>query len=1014
MSAVLAVVTAAALTLLGLALPAAAAGNTWYVDQATGIGGSGCGQAPPTACTTVSEALQQAADGDTILIAPGDYIETLVVSKSVALQGTSRTGVVIQAEETDDTSTVTIGDASPVTVTVSTMTIHSDLFGHPAVLAKSASDVTLSDVTVTQRPDDRADPAQGVLVDGGSTATITDSTITGNAGGYGVGASNGSTATLDNTTVKGNAGSGVQVGALAGDPGQPSTVTITNSDITENAIGVSVIAGTATITGGTLADNKGPGLTVAGDGTADVTGTSITGNYLGLGGTFNGGIVVQDGVVTATGVTISGNSSGAMIGSGSLSLTDSVVKDNGNPDRDPDTTNGVGIGGLAGVSIGSDGPTPVEVTLKNTEVSGNKAAGVMLLDAQAQISASTINGNSIAGILAQGRGGDTGLPPATLALSGSTIADNGHDAAPGSSAGGMGLTIDHSSAVVTDTDVTGNALGISMGEAGTATITGGSVSGNSNGGISLPGPGRTVDLTGTSITGNGLSPAAGTPFAAAITLGGGSITGKGLTIAGNANGVFSLGGNVSLADSVVRDNIAGAFSPFAGIGILVGIFSGPLDTPATVLKVVRSEISGNTSGVMLLPGSETQISDSTIANNSAVGIAAGVASGQDFSPASIVLTGSTVADNDDGTSTNPEAPSGGLSIDNGATVLLGGSIIKNADGSTACTFPDSTGVLNDGGYNIVSDDSCKLDASTSQSSTDPVLEGLGNNGGSSRTMLPATAGPAAGFIPVGTMPAGTGAASQSLCADGSTDQRGIPRPQGEECSAGAAEVTQVPPLVIVTDSLPDGTVGVDYAGTLKATGGNGPPYSWGIKAGDSLPAGLTLDPATGEISGTPTASDDITFTVRVSDEAPAAGLRGRTAFAAAAAAAPATKQFTITIDAAPVTTSTTTTTSATTPTGTTTPTATTSAATPPMTTTATTATTPSTATSTPTDPTAATPTNSSSSNEAGPVASDPGTDLANTGVDVLPGLTAGSLAVLLGIGLMLIARTRRVRGTHRV
>ncbi len=71
------------------------------------------------------------------------------------------------------------------------------------------------------------------------------------------------------------------------------------------------------------------------------------------------------------------------------------------------------------------------------------------------------------------------------------------------------------------------------------------------------------------------------------------------------------------------------------------------------------------------------------------------------------------------------------------------------------------------------------------------------------------------------------------------------------------------PPIIATPSLLDGTVSSPYSQTLTAAGGTA-PYSWNLDTG-SLPAGLTLDAASGTISGTPTATGTATFTVRVSD-----------------------------------------------------------------------------------------------------------------------------------------------------
>ncbi len=68
-----------------------------------------------------------------------------------------------------------------------------------------------------------------------------------------------------------------------------------------------------------------------------------------------------------------------------------------------------------------------------------------------------------------------------------------------------------------------------------------------------------------------------------------------------------------------------------------------------------------------------------------------------------------------------------------------------------------------------------------------------------------------------------------------------------------------------TMTLPYGTLNSPYSATLSASDGIA-PYTWSIASGSSLPAGLTLDPSTGVISGTPTATQPPTqVTVQVTD-----------------------------------------------------------------------------------------------------------------------------------------------------
>jgi hypothetical protein len=76
---------------------------------------------------------------------------------------------------------------------------------------------------------------------------------------------------------------------------------------------------------------------------------------------------------------------------------------------------------------------------------------------------------------------------------------------------------------------------------------------------------------------------------------------------------------------------------------------------------------------------------------------------------------------------------------------------------------------------------------------------------------------------------------------------------------------KVTPVTITTDKLREGRRNRPYADTLAASGGI-IPYTWSVTP--ALPAGLTLAPATGVISGIPTATSNINhdFTVRDSTD----------------------------------------------------------------------------------------------------------------------------------------------------
>ena len=71
------------------------------------------------------------------------------------------------------------------------------------------------------------------------------------------------------------------------------------------------------------------------------------------------------------------------------------------------------------------------------------------------------------------------------------------------------------------------------------------------------------------------------------------------------------------------------------------------------------------------------------------------------------------------------------------------------------------------------------------------------------------------------------------------------------------------PLVLVTETVPNPTVGEAYDVQLEVTGGLGEgTYAWSIDSG-TLPDGLGLGASTGAITGTPTTADTYTFEVLV-------------------------------------------------------------------------------------------------------------------------------------------------------
>ena len=85
-----------------------------------------------------------------------------------------------------------------------------------------------------------------------------------------------------------------------------------------------------------------------------------------------------------------------------------------------------------------------------------------------------------------------------------------------------------------------------------------------------------------------------------------------------------------------------------------------------------------------------------------------------------------------------------------------------------------------------------------------------------------------------------------------------------QSQAVAASVEVKPSLLSITSSsLPSGKTGVSYTGALQASGGTA-SYHWSIAAGN-LPSGVSLNAATGTLTGTPTVKGDFPIAVIVKD-----------------------------------------------------------------------------------------------------------------------------------------------------
>ncbi len=131
--------------------------------------------------------------------------------------------------------------------------------------------------------------------------------------------------------------------------------------------------------------------------------------------------------------------------------------------------------------------------------------------------------------------------------------------------------------------------------------------------------------------------------------------------------------------------------------------------------------------------------------------------------------------------------------------------------------------------------------------------------------------PVAWSVTVGLLPAGLSLNASTGAITGTPTTAGTSSFTVQAADSGtpqqkvtkALSITIVQQLVITNNSLPTGAVNSVYSATLQSSGGT-PAVTWAITVG-TLPAGLTLNAATGAITGTPTTAGTSNFTVQATD-----------------------------------------------------------------------------------------------------------------------------------------------------
>ena len=516
-------------------------------------------------------------------------------------------------------------------------------------------------------------------------------------------------------------------------------------------------------------------------GTLSLAAVTVTGNRAGNGGAGgnagnggNGGFSVlgNGGSAGASigGVGAAGGSGGGVFSSGTLTVTASTIS--GNATGDGGIGGSAGNGGNGGSSFGGNGNGGSGgVTVGGVGGSGGNGGGIAAAG-PLTISGSTITGNRTGrggGSSTTGEGGEGGFG------NGSGVGGSGGPAIGGVAAsGGQGGGIFQSSATpatVTNTTVSGNRTGgggegESTARAGNGGEGGGGTGGGGTGGVSIGSVG------GPGGNGAGISIVTGTVSGTTVS---GNRTGEGgeggEARAGGKGGGTGGGGGSAGSDGPSLGGPAGGGG--SGGGVELGSAAG------VVNSTITSNATGNGgNGGGGGPGPSLSIGGSGGPGGPGGGIFAAKESPVTTATVTANTTGSGGAGGGAGTGTTAFAGTAGAS---GTNPGINGTVLK------ASIVAFNGGVAGCAGGVPVADAGGNLtfpDASCPGTLGDPRLGPLADNGGPTRTRAIAPGSKAIDLAASGLCPA--------------TDQRGVGRPQGAACDAGAYELA--PPKATTGDA----------------------------------------------------------------------------------------------------------------------------------------------------------------------------------------------------------------------
>jgi CSLREA domain-containing protein len=291
----------------------------------------------------------------------------------------------------------------------------------------------------------------------------------------------------------------------------------------------------------------------------------------------------------------------------------------------------------------------------------------------------------------------------------------------------------------------------------------------------------TLTLSNSSVSSNIIVSAAHDGYGGGI-YNAGTLTVNSSTVFGNSTycdhchgGGIHNEGTLTLNNSTVRGNNASAYGSYGDGGGIHNVGSGSSATLNNCTVSSNESLGGGSGGGLWnSDGANMQLSNSTVASNWSSNNGGGI---NNTGNSTVTLANSTI-----GRHNFASGSGGGMWNDSGGTVNLKNSIVAGNGANSAGPDCHNTATLISLDYNLVGDDSgCSLTPQANdQVNVDPLLGELQDNGGPTETRALLLGSPAIDAIPMGS------------CTDHqgrpvTTDQRGVPRPQGAACDVGAYE-----------------------------------------------------------------------------------------------------------------------------------------------------------------------------------------------------------------------------------